>query len=106
MTALRIILPIAFALVGVLVGCVYFYLMRYSLTKFSAKRHGMWQLLGLALLRFVLFGGGLLAAALIGAWCWITYAVGFIVARFVTLTRSRTWEVPSAAPSENQEDDR
>jgi hypothetical protein len=69
---------------------MYFALMRYSLNHLSRKKTGIVQFVGLAVLRVVLFGGGLLGALLVGTWSLIAYVLGFVAARAVAVSRART----------------
>lgn len=89
--ALQIAITIGFAFAGLVVGWVYFFLMRYSLTHLSRKKTAIMKFAALALLRVVLFlGGGVLGALLVGTWCLIAYVLGFIVARTIAIGRART----------------
>lgn len=84
------ILPVAFALVGFLVGWAYFAVMRHSLTGFTEKKTGVMTFLGFVVVRFVLFFGSALAAIAVSGWCLLGYAVGFIVARTVVVGSTRS----------------
>lgn len=89
MDVLQITITIGFGLAGLAVGRVYFFLMRYSLAYLGRKRNGTMKFVAFALLRVVLFGGGVLGALLLGAWRLIAYVVGFIVARTIAVAKAR-----------------
>lgn len=94
MDAAEIALTVTFAVVGALVGWLYFLLMRRSLTHLGKGKAGMGRFVALLLLRVVLFGGGLLGALYSGNWCLISYMIGFILARTIAVNRLG----PSVAP--------
>jgi len=81
-------MPIVFVPVGALVGWVYFAVMRHSLTSLG-KKSGVLIFIALVLVRVVLFGGGAVAALLVGGWCIIGYALGFVVARTIAVSKAR-----------------
>ena len=102
MTALY---AIGFGVLGVAVGWAYFALMRYSLIQLGRERGSAGQFIGLAVLRIILFAGGLAGAALVGTWCLLAYAVGFIIARTVAVAKARSVNKNSRRPSEDRESD-
>jgi hypothetical protein len=81
---------VAFAIVGLLVGWGYFFLMRYSLLQLGKEKQRIMVFVAFALLRMVAFGGGLLGAALVSTWSLIAYALGFVIARTVAVSRAKT----------------
>jgi len=80
---------VGFGFTGLMVGWAYFSLMRHSLTQLGKKKKGMLQFVALALLRIALFGGGVLAAALVSTWSLVAYALGFVVARTIAVSKAR-----------------
>ena len=100
MDALLIAMLIGFALAGMLVGWLYFSLMRYSLAYLDREGRRILRFVGFALLRVLLFGAGALAALLVGSWCLVTYLLGFILARTIVLGRVRSASPLSLLTSE------
>lgn len=103
---MNIIMPIVFALAGLLVGWGYFVLLRFSLTKLGGESPRILPFVALYLLRLILFAGGIVAAALVGTWSLIAYAVAFVVARSVTVCKSRCGLPNLSGSSEGKKDDR
>ena len=99
MNALKILLVIAFAFVGLLVGWGYFALMRYSLI-YIGRRRGTVRFVALVLLRVLLLAGGLFGAVQVSVWCLITYTVGFIAARTMSVAWARFPRGPSSSASD------
>lgn len=102
MTALY---AIGFGVLGVAVGWAYFALMRYSLIQLGRERGSAGQFIGLAVLRLILFAGGLAGAALVGTWSFLAYAVGFIIARTVAVARARAVDKNTGRPSQDGRSD-
>lgn len=86
---MTIILPIVFALIGLLVGFAYFSMMRLSLTGFTEQKTGVMTFIGFVVVRLALFLGGALAALWVSGWSFLGYAVGFVVARTIVVGRAR-----------------
>ena len=105
MNVWKIALPIVFAAAGVLVGVVYFWVMRRSLTGFGTRKAVVARILGFGLLRLALFGAGAFGALKAGAWSLIAYALGFFAARTVIVRRARAEGVVPLSESEGEEKD-
>jgi len=85
----RMLLMIAFAAGGGLVGWAYFCIMRFGLGRLIAGKRGAGTYLALALLRVALFAGGVAAALLLDEWCLFPYLVMFLVMRTIVVRRAR-----------------
>jgi len=98
----RILLMVAFAAGGGLVGWAYFCIMRRAIGRLIVGRRGVGMYLALALLRIVLFAGGILAALLLDELCLFPYLVMFLVMRTVVVRRARAEGVLSPPPSQTE----
>jgi hypothetical protein len=98
---LDIAMPLAFVLVGLLVGGVYFFLMKYSLNHLGERKLRIGHFVGFALLRIALFGGGVVGAYFVGPWCLVTYVVGFVVSRSLAVSRAKAGGAFSPPASES-----
>lgn len=105
MNVWKIALPVVFAAAGVLVGMVYFWMMRRSLTGFGTRNAGIARILGFGLLRLALFGVGVFGALKTSGWSLIAYLLGFFVARTVIVRRARAEGVVPLSESEGEEKD-
>jgi len=101
----KIVLPIVFAAAGVLVGVVYFWMMRRSLTGFGTRNAGIARILGFGVLRLALFGAGVFGALKTSGWSLIAYLLGFFVARTVIVRRARAEGAAPVSESEGKEED-
>ena len=101
----QIILPIVFAIVGVVAGRFYFQVLRHSLVYLDKKR-SIFMFIALALARSLSLAAILIGALLMSGWCLIACIAGFIVARTVVLTKARREAIPSTPEqgSENKDE--
>ncbi len=96
---------LVFALAGALAGWIYFRLMWHSVLCMTERKAGMRRFVAFALLRILIFGGGLFAAFLTGGWCVLTYVLGFIVVRTVAVGKARATALLPNAPGNGKHDD-
>jgi len=103
MDAIEILLIVVFGVVGLAVGCAYFYLMQYSLVRLTTRRAGALQFFAIAMVRVLLFGGFLVGAVLTGTWCLVSYIFAFVVARAFVVSAAR--RMPATPPGKEDKGD-
>jgi hypothetical protein len=100
----QVIWPIVFGIAGLLVGWIYFAIMRRSVARFTERRGGVMQFTGLVLVRAALVVGGAVGAALVSTWSVIAYLAAFLVIRTVVVAAARR-EPPLSGAQEQRSDD-
>ena len=100
----QIVWPIVFGIAGLLVGWVYFAMMRRSVARFAEQRGGVMQFTGLVLVRAALLVVGAVGAAFVSTWSVVAYLVAFFVVRTVVVAAARR-EPPSPGMQEQRSDD-
>lgn len=90
MDARTVMLTIAFALAGGIVGWVYCLLVRYSVAAhLGPEKSRLGKFIGLMVVRVAIIGAGFFGALHFGTWPVIGYTAGFFIARTVVLSRAR-----------------
>ena len=91
---------IGFGIVGIVVAWATLELLRRSLFLLTKKGTGALVFFGLALVRIVIFAGGLVGAVLMGPWPLAAYLVCFVVTRTIIVSMARGPAAPEPTDTE------